>query len=156
MTQIFDEQTSNAEETLAAQTIHALRAASALVERAIGRALEPHGLTASQFSVLQIMGDAKKEALGCSELGKRLAGPSSDVTRLLDRLETGGLVSRERDREDRRVVHTRISEKGLEVLERASPSVREAEQQALSTLTLEDRRALAQILTSVQRNLPNT
>jgi MarR family transcriptional regulator, organic hydroperoxide resistance regulator len=142
------------ETSVSSHTIHLLRSATAMVERAIARALEPHGLTAVQFAVLQVMGEADDQKLGCGELGKRLSGPSSDVTRLLDRLEAGGLVSRERDVDDRRVVHTKISEKGREVLAAAAPTVRAAEEQALASISIADRRHLASMLSAVQRNVP--
>lgn len=138
------------------RTIHGLRAAAALVDRALARALEPHGLTAAQFAVLEIMGEADDKQLGCGELGRKLAGPSSDVTRLLDRLESGGLVSRERDKADRRVVHTRISEKGRELLKVAAPFVRAAEEQALATFSSADRSQLADAFAQVQQNVPGS
>lgn len=136
-----------------AQTLRRLRGASALVDRAVARALEPHGLTTAQYEVLKVMAQAEDESLGCSELGKRLAGPSSDVTRLLDRLETVSLVSRIRDESDRRMVHTRITEKGREVLSLASPAVQVAESQALAGLGDSDREQLARLLASLQLNL---
>ena len=136
------------------QALYLLRRVAALADRAISRALEPFGLTVGQFAVLEIMGEAHDQSLGCTELGRRLAGPSPDVTRLLDRLESVALVSRERDREDRRVVHTRISEKGRQLLLQAAPEVRAAESRALAGLPLEDQRQLARMLAVVQQNFP--
>jgi len=136
-----------------AQTVHLLRGVTALVERAVSRALEPHGLTIAQFEVLKVMGQAFDESLGCGELGKRLAGPASDVTRLLDRLESVSLVSRERDSQDRRAVHTRITEKGRELLAAAEPDVASAQAQALAGLAVGDQQTLAQLLTNLQGNL---
>lgn len=136
------------------RTLHALRSASALLERAIARALDPYGLTASQFAVLHVMAEAQDQALPCSELGKRLTGPASDITRLLDRLETGGLVSRKRNKTDRPVVHTMISEKGREVLQTATPAVRAAEEHALSHLDEQERAQLSELLAGVLRGFP--
>ena len=39
-----------------------------------------------------------------------------DVTKLLDRLETRSLVTRERQQQDRRVIVVRISKEGLKLL----------------------------------------
>lgn len=135
------------------EALHRLRGAAALVDRAIARALEPHGITTAQYEVLKVMAHADDEALPCSELGKRLSGPSSDVTRLLDRLESVALVSRKRDEQDRRMVHTRITDKGREVLATAAPDVCSAEHQALSGLSASDRATLTQLLSAVQLNL---
>ena len=41
-----------------------------------------------------------------------------DVTRLLDRMETAGLIVRQRGGTDRRFVATRITEKGLKLLDK--------------------------------------
>ena len=136
------------------KAVRALRAAAAHVERTLARALEPHGLTTAQFFTLQVLHDAHAESLGCSELGQRLAGPAPDVTRLLDRLETAGLVSRDRSETDRRIVHTRITPAGVELVERAVSSVRDAEEKALAGLDPVDRAALATLLAGIQRNCP--
>lgn len=127
-----------------------LQRASALFERAIARALEPHNLTTGQFSVLEVLAEA--ETLGCSEVGKRLAGPSPDVTRLLDRLESVGLVSRERDKEDRRVVYTKITDAGRDLLRSAAPAVRATEQRAFLALSDSEQRELARLLSAVHGN----
>jgi DNA-binding MarR family transcriptional regulator len=39
-----------------------------------------------------------------------------DITRLLDRMERAGFITRTRDVRDRRVVVTRIAQKGLDLL----------------------------------------
>lgn len=83
-----------------------------LREQAPGR----RGLTPSQYNVLRILRGAHPEALGCGEISDRLVTPGPDVTRLLDRLEERGWVERERDQEDRRVVRSRITSTGLEML----------------------------------------
>jgi DNA-binding MarR family transcriptional regulator len=48
-----------------------------------------------------------------------------DVTRLLERMEKAGLVKRTRDSADRRVVVTRISPRGLKLLDEMEPKLRE-------------------------------
>ena len=83
-----------------------------LREKAPGRT----GVTPSQYNVLRILRGSHPQALTCGEIGERLVTPGPDVTRLLDRLEDRGWVERERDTGDRRVVRSRITEAGLEVL----------------------------------------
>jgi DNA-binding MarR family transcriptional regulator len=136
------------------ETVRALRAAAAHVELLLARALEPHNLTSTQYFLLQVMDEVKDDSLRCSELGKRLVGPAPDVTRLLDRLESVGFVSRERDKYDRRVVHSKLTTAGLEVLYNARPDVRLAEQQALADLCPASRAQLASLLGDVQRRCP--
>ncbi len=136
----------------ASSTLRALRTAAALLDRELARALDPHGLTAAQYAVLHVMGEVRHpaDAMACSELGRRLTGVAPDVTRLLDRLESGGLVARERDLKDRRVVHTRITPEGRAALERARPDVERAEHDLLAALSANDQHTLAHLLAALQ------
>ena len=54
-----------------------------------------------------------ENGLSCREIGERMITRDSDITRMLDRLEGRGLIARERQTDDRRVVLTFISETGL-------------------------------------------
>jgi DNA-binding MarR family transcriptional regulator len=132
-------------------TLRALRGAAAHVERALSRVLEAHGLTIAQFAALQVLHEADVNGLTCSAIGQRLTGVAPDVTRLIDRLEAAGLVARFRDSNDRRVVHTRLTEKGTETLFRALPDLRQAEERTLAGLDETQRATLAALLQEVQR-----
>ncbi len=74
------------------------------------------GLSLPQYNVLRILRGAQGEDLPCHEVGARMLKRVPDVTRLLDRLEQRGLIERWRCAEDRRVVHTRITDAGLTLL----------------------------------------
>jgi DNA-binding MarR family transcriptional regulator len=74
------------------------------------------GLSGPQYNVLRILRGARGEDLCCQDVGRRMLKRVPDVTRLLDRLEQRGLITRWRSEEDRRVVHTRITEEGLALL----------------------------------------
>src|SRR5919107_3417236 len=73
-------------------------------------------LTGTQYNVLRILRGAGSEGLSCREIGERMVTTVTDVTRLLDRLEARGLVSRERPAHNRRQVITRVTEEGLRLL----------------------------------------
>src|SRR5215213_4956096 len=64
--------------------------------------LKPHGLTPTQFNALRILRGAGPEGLCRNEVRDRLIARVPDATRLLDRLEESGLVTRTREGEDRR------------------------------------------------------
>jgi len=137
-------------------TVFALRAAAAHVERSLTRVLEPFGVTAAQFELLLVVERLAASGAGCSELGRHLAAPGPDVTRMLDRLDAAGLVSRSRDAHDRRVVHATITEKGRELIAQAGPSVAEAESSAFDGLSEPDRHRLLELLKGIRRNCPNS
>jgi len=94
-----------------------LQRTASLLLQSLGRELKGHDLTPAQYNTLRILRGAGPDALTCGEIGDRLVSPGPDVTRLLDRLEQRGLVTRLRDAEDRRIVRARITEQGLGLLD---------------------------------------
>jgi len=87
------------------------------------RALERHGLSGVQFNVLRILRGAHPHGYPRHEIACRLVERAPDVTRLIDRLEAQGLVERARAESDRRLSVTRITRRGLELLERVQPDM---------------------------------
>ena len=87
-----------------------------LIQRNYSRIVEPHGLTIQQYNVLRILRGAGESGLPTLEIGERMIEQTPGITRLLDRLETKGLVARERCPEDRRRVTCRITRTGLALL----------------------------------------
>ncbi|PHX65955.1 MAG: hypothetical protein CK550_02255 [Gemmatimonadetes bacterium] len=138
-----------------ASTVHILRTATAHVERALARALEPFNVTAAQYELLQVIAHYGQSGAGCSELGTHLAAPSPDLTRMLDRLDIAGLVARHRDTNDRRVVHAALTEKGEGLLRAAAPVVAKAERIVFGGLADRERAQLAMLLQGVRQNCPS-
>jgi len=91
------------------------RTADALMQ-GVAATLKPAGLSPTQYNLLRILRGAGPEGLACRELGERMITRDPDVTRLLDRLEERGLATRSRGAADRRVIITRITEAGLQLL----------------------------------------
>lgn len=85
--------------------------------------LRDFDLSGPQFNVLRILRGAGEGGLTCSEISERLLVHDPDVTRLLDRLQKAGLVRRDRDRPDRRVVATRLTDQGRALLARIDQPV---------------------------------
>jgi len=84
-----------------------------VLQQKVGEALKPHQLTSTQYNVLRILRGAGSEGVTCSQAGERMVNHDPDMTRLRDRLEARKLVERKRSSQDRRVVITRITKKGL-------------------------------------------
>lgn len=91
------------------------RAASRLMED-VARLLKTAGLRPAQYNVLRILRGARPDALSCGEIAARMITREPDLTRLLNRLEKAGFVSRCRHDGDRRVVRVSITAEGLAVL----------------------------------------
>jgi DNA-binding MarR family transcriptional regulator len=100
------------------EAILSIARTAAVIEHAGAEALKPFDLTTTQYNVLRILRGAADQGLCRNEVGERLVTKVPDVTRLLDRLESAGLIVRQRGGEDRRFVSTHITEKGLKLLEK--------------------------------------
>lgn len=103
--------------SLEKEAILGLLRTAALIEHATDEALRPFGLTGTQYNVLRILRGAGQDGLCGREIGERMISRVPDVPRLLDRMEKCGLISRERDSDDRRHVTARITAKGIELVE---------------------------------------
>src|SRR5438477_2882801 len=87
-------------------------------------ALKDAHLSPTQYNVLRILRGAGVAGLACHEIAERMLTRDPDMTRLLDRLEDRGLLTRSRERSDRRVIRTRISPDGLRLLKDLDEPVR--------------------------------
>ena len=74
-------------------------------------------LTPTQYNILRILRGAGKDGITCARAAERMVAADPDITRLLDRLEARKLIRRERGSQDRRVVISRITADGLELIE---------------------------------------
>jgi DNA-binding MarR family transcriptional regulator len=102
--------------------LNLLRTADCM-HRAFHRKTRDWGVTSTQYNVLRILRGAQPHGLTCSAIGDRMITAEPDITRLLSRLKTLKLVRQQRDRNDRRVVWTQISESGLALLKDMDPVI---------------------------------
>lgn len=126
---------------------------AAVIEHAGGEALRPFDLTTTQYNVLRILRGAGADGLCRNEVGERLVTRVPDVTRLLDRMEAAGLIIRERGSRDRRFVATRITEKGLKLVEKIDRELPAIHGRQLGHVSHKRLRELIDILEEV-RNVP--
>src|SRR6266852_4566991 len=116
-----------------------------MLSRRPAQALKTEDLSATQYNVLRILRGAP-EGLTCGEVANRMITRDPDITRLLDRLEKRGLISRCRETEDRRMVMARITPEGLKLLARLDEPVQAAHRKQLGHLGRERLRALTELL----------
>src|SRR2546422_5553103 len=107
-----------------AEAAVALLRTADVVRRRVAQVIEPVGVTLQQYNVLRILRGAGPEGLPTLEIGARLIEQTPGTTRLVDCLERQGMVAREREREDWRVVRCRITPVGLRLLERLDQPLR--------------------------------
>lgn len=116
-----------------------------MLSRRLVQLLKADDLSPAQYNVLRILRGCP-EGLTCGEIGNRMITRDPDITRLLDRMEKRKLISRSRDDKDRRVVLTRITAEGLDLLAGLDQPVRDMHRRLLGHLGTERLRTLRQLL----------
>lgn len=122
-----------------------LRTADRLMRKEV-EALKQHALSPTQYNALRILRGAGSEGVTCREMSERLLTKDPDVTRLIDRLDARGLIARARSDRDRRVVRTRITPKGLELLAQLDEPMHQWTLALLGHMDQEELRSLIQLL----------
>lgn len=116
-----------------------------LLSRGMVQIFKTEDISSTQYNVLRIL-RGSPEGLACGEIANRMITRDPDVTRLLDRLEKRGLISRCRETKDRRTVMTRITPEGLKLLGRLDEPVQAAHRKQLGHLGHDRLRALGELL----------
>jgi DNA-binding MarR family transcriptional regulator len=112
-------------DTPADEALVALMRTASLVRRAIGQRVEAYGISPAQYNVLRILRGAGPDGLPTLVVRERLIEEAPGITRVMDKLEEAGHVSRKRAKDDRRVVHCVITDQGLRLLTAMDVLVRE-------------------------------
>lgn len=132
------------------EAVIALLRTASVVSRRFARLVEPHGVSLAQFNVLRILRGAGHEGLPTLAIRDRMIDEGSTVTRLLDKLELAGLVTRDRSRPDRRQVLCRITSAGEALLTRLDPEIEAANEAAMAMLGDAEVGQLLDLLASVR------
>ncbi len=125
---------------------------AAVLGYAFAEQLKAYDLTPTQYNVLRILRGAGDSGLCRHEVRSRLLAPVPDVTRLLDRMESAGLIERERDSEDRRLVRTRITKQALGVLAKLDGPIEEIHQRQLGHMSKADLKRLVALLAEARKS----
>ena len=133
-----------------------LRAHAALVDTLEHELQEAQGLPLTWYDVLVQLRAAGGQ-MRMQDLASAVLLSRSGVTRLVDRMETAGLVTRESCPSDRRGTFAAITPKGRDVFKRAHPvHLRGIERHFASVLTSAELQALAAIAAKVAPDRPTS
>ena len=130
--------------------LNLVRTANCLTD-AFEQMLKPHGITSTQYNVLRILRGAEPDGLCRNEVSQRLLNRMPDATRLLDRMEESGLVTRERSLTDRRLVTTKITKKGRQIVDGLDEAADDQHERSLGHMNEQQLRTLIKLLT-IARN----
>ena len=133
--------------------INLMRTTRAIEESWVQFLKRSEGISQSQYNILRILRGARPKAVKISEISDRMITRDPDVTRLVDRLIKQGLVRRERDTEDRRVVLVEITGAGLAMLARLDGPAGEYTDGAMAGLKAAELRTLDSLLNEVRAGI---
>lgn len=107
----------------------------------------------SRFDVLAHLDLAGSDGLSTSELASRLLASKGNITRLLDRMEQDGLLTRRQGERDRRVSRIRLTEHGAELFTRMAPVHERWCHDLFSRIDARQKEQLVRLLRTVKRDL---
>lgn len=116
--------------------------------------LREYDVTRPQFNVLRILRGAGERGLASGDIGARMVTHDSDITRLIDRMESRGLVKRERNAEDRRVVTVVLSAQGRSLVDSLDEPVRQLHDRQFVQLTKAELKTLVALLEKTRARSP--
>ncbi|MCP6727814.1 MULTISPECIES: MarR family winged helix-turn-helix transcriptional regulator [Metallosphaera] len=120
------------------------------VKREFNRRLESHGLNYIDFLILMTVKESPKSMV---YLAKEVLMTQAGITAAIDRLEEKGLVKRERDREDRRIINVQITESGVRATEEAMQVYEEMASELMKDLGIEEKEKLIALLDILQEKI---
>jgi MarR family 2-MHQ and catechol resistance regulon transcriptional repressor len=130
------------------QSIFALLHAAHTLEAKVEDALDRAELSGPKYSVLSAL-VAAGHPLSLGELASELSCVRSNMTQLVDRLESDGLVRRVHCPEDRRLVKAEITEEGRTRQANGAKEIAQLHRDFATRVNADDRAALERLLTAL-------
>jgi DNA-binding MarR family transcriptional regulator len=112
--------------------------------------VEPAGISVAQYNVLRILRGAGAGGLPTLAIRDRMIEEAPAITRLLDKLDAAGLVTRDRG-DDRRQVRCTISPAGLDLLAGLEAAVDAVDETVLGGIPDPDLRTLLTLLDAIRQ-----
>lgn len=112
------------------------------------RQVEEHGLTLTEFGVLEAL--LHKGPLTHGNIGDRVLLASSSITYVIDKLEERGLLRRRQSEKDRRVKLAELTPEGRSTIEAAFPEHAALIEELMAKVSLKEKRKAASVLRQIE------
>jgi MarR family 2-MHQ and catechol resistance regulon transcriptional repressor len=112
------------------------------------RQVEAHGLTLTEFGVLEAL--LHKGPLPHGDIADRVLLASSSITYVIDKLEDRGLLQRRPSEEDRRKTLAELTPEGRATIEDAFPEHAALVDDLMADLSLEEKRTATSLLRRIE------
>lgn len=136
------------------ETYSAVLAAYKVMARKIAEMLSEEELTQPQFRALRVV--AKEGRVCMREISEEMFVTPANITGIIDRLESRGLLRRTGRRGDRRTTDIELTRKGELVQKRVTEKFNDFMQNALNVFTGEEQRTLRELLVKLQEGMAQT
>ncbi|MQY28693.1 MarR family winged helix-turn-helix transcriptional regulator [Nocardia aurantia] len=123
-------------------------------QTSLAAVFEKHGINMAAFDVLAALRrSGPPYRMTSGQLAETALVTTGGTTLRVDRLEKAGLVERERDPDDRRIVYARLTDAGKQVLEQTAAEHFANESRMLAGLTTDERHQLAGLLRKLEQSI---
>ena len=112
----------------------------------INTILKPFGITEPQFNVLRILRGQQGQPISVNSIQDRMVQPSSNVSRIIDKLVEKHYVLRKACKDNRRRVDIFITDKGLKLLNEADPAMEQLMKEIFDDVKKDKVKTLSKIL----------
>ena len=128
-----------------------LKLLSQLAARKFQERLDPYGLTPFHWVVLCCLW--REDGMATSQIGCKLQQVGGTLTGVIDRMEERGLISRQRDAQDRRIVRVWLTAEGQRFQDILPPMALELREQIMLGMNLTEQEQLSALIDRAISNL---
>ena len=111
--------------------------------------LLPYGLTPIQHLILEALW--LEDGISQKDIGMRLVLDRATLSGVLDRMASGGWITKEQDPEDKRTLRICLTDKGKDLTPSLAGERNQANEELLSSLNLEEKVLLKRLLRDIQK-----
>lgn len=128
------------------QTIHEIIKTGHWITERVNKTLKEFNITEPQFNVLRILRDANGEPLTVQKILEKMIQRNSNVTRIVDKLLSKGLVTRQENPNNRRKMDIGITKTGLRLLKKLDKNVENIHEPMMKRLSPEELEQLKELI----------
>jgi DNA-binding MarR family transcriptional regulator len=118
----------------------------ALLSDEVAELFKQHHLSQPLYNVLKVVARMGRAGMPSQSIAQYMVARDPDITRLVDRLQKDRSIEREQDEQDRRIIRVRVTQSGLDAIEKLDPLIWKLHQQQLGHLSQEKLELLNQLL----------
>ncbi len=133
----------NPREVLALDSFIKLSRATDSLASRLQQDLTTHKISPGQFGVLEAL--LHLGPMSQTEIGRKLLRSNPNITTVIDNLEKGDLVRRERRSDDRRIIEVSLTSKGRRTIEKLFPIHARRITELLSPLSVQEQQDLGRL-----------